>query len=63
MGDLGDDPGDYPGDMRIAGKLQGLIDAKEDRLVACTLDATAARRRATAGDTMRCCEEARWYVV
>ena len=44
-------------------KLQKLIDAKEDRLVAYTLDAAAVRKRATAGDTMQCTEKTKWYVV
>ena len=44
-------------------KLQGLIDAKEDRLVAYSPDAAAVRKRETAGDTMQCTEKTRWYVV
>ena len=40
-----------------------LIDAKEDRLVAYTLDAAAVRKRATAGDTMQCTQKAEWHVV
>jgi CRISPR-associated endonuclease Cas2 len=44
-------------------KLQSLIDAKEDRLVAYSLDAAAVRKRAMAGETMRCTEKVQWYVV
>lgn len=44
-------------------KLQGLIDAKEDRLVAYTLDAAAVRKRVTAGDTMQCTQKVQCYVV
>lgn len=44
-------------------RLQQLIDPEEDRLVAYTLDAAAARKRRTAGDTMHCTEKANWYVV
>ena len=44
-------------------KLEKIIDPDEDRLVAYTLDATAVRKRQTAGDTMKCTEKANYYVV
>jgi CRISPR-associated protein Cas2 len=44
-------------------RLQGAIEAGEDRLVAYELDATAARKRITAGATMRCTEKEQFYFV
>ena len=44
-------------------KLQAVVDAQEDRLVAYTLDAAAARRRQTVGDTMRCTEKVNCYLL
>ena len=44
-------------------KLQAVVDAHEDRLVAYTLDLSAARRRQTVGDTMRCTEKVITYML
>ena len=44
-------------------KLQAAMDPREDRLVAYTLDASGARRRQTAGDTMRSTEKVQCYLL
>ena len=44
-------------------KLQELLDPDEDRLVAYTLDAAAARKRRTAGYSMHCTEKTNCYIV
>ena len=47
---------------RFWARLQKCIDPQQDRLVAYTLDAAAARQRRVAG-AMQCTEQPRWYIV